>query len=187
MRNGDDTKFDKPAGSSRSSWRRAVRHLTGGAVSLLIGMSVCVPRAVSAEAIPSGIWLVSTEVAIQIFDCSGKLCGRVIWLKKPLNLLGLLKRDKLNPDPALRLRHVCGPTIIWNSARDRFQSLGRRLVLQSRRRNNLPDHHAAQIRRPDRSPRLFGASDLRRNQDLCPRSAGHVGGIVLIGRLRRSS
>lgn len=114
MRNGDDTKFDKPAGSSRSSWRRAVRHLTGGAVSLLIGMSVCVPRAVSAEAIPSGIWLVSTEVAIQIFDCSGKLCGRVIWLKKPLNLLGLLKRDKLNPDPALRLRHVCGPTIIWN-------------------------------------------------------------------------
>ena len=27
----------------------------------------------------------------------------------------MLKRDKLNPDPALRGRQVCGPTIIWNA------------------------------------------------------------------------
>lgn len=55
------------------------------------------------------------EVAIQIFDCSGMLCGRIIWLKVPLDPEGLLRRDPLNPDPALRERQICGPTIIWNA------------------------------------------------------------------------
>jgi uncharacterized protein (DUF2147 family) len=54
------------------------------------------------------------KVAIQIFDCSGMMCGRVVWLQVPLDSQGLLKRDKLNPGPALRQRQVCGPTIIWN-------------------------------------------------------------------------
>ena len=40
--------------------------------------------------------------------------GRVVWLKKSLDSEGLPKRDILNPDPALRQRQVCGPTIIWN-------------------------------------------------------------------------
>ena len=72
------------------------------------------PRALAAAAVPPGVWLMGTKVAIQIFDCSNMLCGRVIWLNAPLNPEGLLKRDKLNPDPALRQRQVCGPTIIWN-------------------------------------------------------------------------
>jgi uncharacterized protein (DUF2147 family) len=71
-------------------------------------------RAESAAAVPAGIWLMDTRVAIQIFDCSDMLCARIIWLKAPLDPQGLLKRDKLNPDPALRQRQVCGPTIIWN-------------------------------------------------------------------------
>lgn len=62
----------------------------------------------------SGVWLMGTTVAIQTFDCGEMLCGRVIWLKVPLNPQGLLKRDALNPDPALRERQICGPTIIWN-------------------------------------------------------------------------
>lgn len=72
------------------------------------------PRTLAAAADPLGVWLMGTKVAIQIFNCGGMLCGRVIWLKAPLNPQGLLKRDKLNPDPALRQRQVCGPTIIWN-------------------------------------------------------------------------
>jgi uncharacterized protein (DUF2147 family) len=71
-------------------------------------------QAVTAADVPDGIWLMGTKVAIQIFDCSNRLCGRVIWLKAPLDPQGLLKRDTLNPDPALRDRQVCGPTIIWN-------------------------------------------------------------------------
>ncbi len=54
------------------------------------------------------------QVAIQVFGCNGALCGRVVFLSVPLDPQGLLKRDTLNPDPALRQRQVCGPTIIWN-------------------------------------------------------------------------
>lgn len=79
---------------------------------LLFSSSVSVPQA--AAAVPQGIWIMGTKVAVQVFDCSGLLCGRVIWLKAPLDPQGLLKRDRLNPDAALRDRQVCGPTIIWN-------------------------------------------------------------------------
>jgi uncharacterized protein (DUF2147 family) len=76
-------------------------------------------RTVSADTIAPliehpGAWLMGTKVAIQFFECGNMVCGRVIWLKESLDPQGLLKRDKLNPDPALRHRQVCGPTIIWN-------------------------------------------------------------------------
>lgn len=77
-------------------------------------MAAAIPPARAAASPASGIWLMGTTVAIQAFDCGELLCGRVIWLKAPLNPQGLLKRDALNPDPALRERQVCGPTIIWN-------------------------------------------------------------------------
>jgi uncharacterized protein (DUF2147 family) len=79
----------------------------------LLFASMWVSAAQAAAAIP-GIWLMDAKVAIQVFDCGELLCGRVIWLKTALDPQGLLKRDKLNPDPALRERQVCGPTIIWN-------------------------------------------------------------------------
>ena len=63
----------------------------------------------------SGVWLMGQEVAIQTFDCGELLCGRVIWLKNSLNAQGQSKRDANNPDPALRGRQVCGPTIIWGA------------------------------------------------------------------------
>lgn len=78
---------------------------------LIVGSSVS--RAIAA--LPSGIWLMEADAAVQIFDCGGLLCGRVIWLKAPLDPQGLLKRDKLNPNPALRERQICGPTIIWSA------------------------------------------------------------------------
>jgi uncharacterized protein (DUF2147 family) len=80
---------------------------------LFICTTLAIPQAMAA-ATPSGIWLMGRKVAVQMFDCSGMLCGRVVWLKKALDPQGLLKRDILNPDPALRQRQVCGPTIIWN-------------------------------------------------------------------------
>jgi uncharacterized protein (DUF2147 family) len=58
--------------------------------------------------------LLEGRVAIQFFECNDMVCGRVIWVKESLDAQGLLKKDKYNPDPALRGRQVCGPTIIWN-------------------------------------------------------------------------
>ncbi len=48
-------------------------------------------------AVPEGIWTVGDRVAVRIFDCSGDLCGQVIWLQ----------------NPALRTPAICGRTIIW--------------------------------------------------------------------------
>lgn len=66
----------------------------------------------SAE-VPQGVWLIDGEAAVQIFDCNGLLCGRLRWLQTADDPQGQLKRDKRNPDPALRQRELCGLTLIW--------------------------------------------------------------------------
>lgn len=84
----------KPGASRR---QRASRHLAGYAALLIICLGISVPRAPAVAAVLSGVWLMDTRVAIQIFDCGDMLCGRIIWLKAPLDPQGLVKRDKLNP------------------------------------------------------------------------------------------
>jgi uncharacterized protein (DUF2147 family) len=71
------------------------------------------PQVASAKN-PQGIWLVDGKAAVQIDDCNGRLCGKLLWLKVPLEVDGAPKRDKKNPDPALRQRMVCGLTLLWN-------------------------------------------------------------------------
>ena len=51
------------------------------------------------------------KVAVWIEDCDGLLCGRIYWLKKP-STGGQPKRDRHNPDAALRDRPLCGLTIL---------------------------------------------------------------------------
>jgi uncharacterized protein (DUF2147 family) len=63
---------------------------------------------------PQGVWLIDGEAAVQIDDCNGLLCGRLLWLQTPHDADGKLKRDKRNPDPAMRQRILCGLTLIWN-------------------------------------------------------------------------
>jgi uncharacterized protein (DUF2147 family) len=65
----------------------------------------------SAEA-PEGVWLINGEAAVQIFECNSLLCGRILWLQAPRDAQGQLKRDRRNPDPALRQRELCGLTVI---------------------------------------------------------------------------
>ncbi|MGB5092406.1 MAG: DUF2147 domain-containing protein [Parvibaculum sp.] len=97
-----------------SGLRRLLLLWFGGAVLSGITIVSPVPPAMAAPSGPTGVWLMGVQVAIQVFDCDSMLCGRIIWLKAPLDPQGLLKRDKLNPDPALRERQLCGPTIIRN-------------------------------------------------------------------------
>ena len=87
---------------------------------LLIGFARASPasgapeRAVTAEV--RGLWVDHREgdkqkVAVWIEDCDGLLCGRIYWLKKPLSG-GQPKRDRNNPDIALRERPLCGLMIL---------------------------------------------------------------------------
>jgi uncharacterized protein (DUF2147 family) len=67
----------------------------------------------AASAVPEGTWLLDDRVAVEVFECSGLLCGRIVWLVRPRNPAGQPDLDHLNPDPSLRQRHLCGLTIIW--------------------------------------------------------------------------
>ena len=62
--------------------------------------------------VPQGVWLMDNEVAIEVFDCAGLLCGRIVWMVRPRDKAGLLNTDKKNPDPALRHRGTCGMTVL---------------------------------------------------------------------------
>ena len=62
--------------------------------------------------VPDGAWFIEGAAVVQIFDCSGLLCGRIIWLRTAHGMAGRLTSDKKNPDPALRQRLLCGLTIL---------------------------------------------------------------------------
>lgn len=103
---------DSPA--PKACRRRATLHRIGGA-TLLIATAIwlAVPVSRAAAAVPLGVWLMKSRVAVQIFDCDTLLCGRILWLAVPRDPYGRLDRDKHNPNPALRQRPLCDLTIIW--------------------------------------------------------------------------
>lgn len=86
----------------------------------IVGIAALCLAVSAAGATPSlaseanGVWAVEDRVAVQIFDCAGKMCGRIVWLVKPRNGQGRLDRDIHNPDPDARGRPLCDLTIIWN-------------------------------------------------------------------------
>ena len=65
------------------------------AASLAAQIFLSCPHA--RAAVPEGIWVIPGKVAVQVFDCSGSLCGHVVWLS----------------NPALRTPALCRRTIIW--------------------------------------------------------------------------
>src|SRR4051812_16744971 len=75
-------------------------------------MLVIHTRLASSE-VPDGIWLFANRVAVGVFECSGLVCGRIVWLLRPRTPAGQPDVDRLNPDPALRKRPLCGLIIIW--------------------------------------------------------------------------
>lgn len=90
-------------------------------VGLLTLIALASPASGAAERADTddirGLWVDHREsgkrkVAIRIDDCDGRLCGRIYWLKKPLTANGDFKRDRHNPDVALRSRLLCGLKIL---------------------------------------------------------------------------
>jgi uncharacterized protein (DUF2147 family) len=88
-------------------------------------------RASASEPDPSamlGYWLSDLEkVVVEIYRCEENLCGKIVWLAKPYRRSGEFKRDKRNPDPALRHRGWCGIEVITGlkPERDDFWRNGR--------------------------------------------------------------
>jgi Uncharacterized protein conserved in bacteria (DUF2147) len=89
-----------------ANWLRRAAH----AALLVIGLSFfTVPGTGVSAAVPAdGAWMVDgTGAAVQIFDCSGQLCGRIVWLRMARDSIGRLARDDKNRDPAFRQRPLC--------------------------------------------------------------------------------
>ena len=69
-----------------------------------------------------GKWLTSSKQGVvEIYDCGGALCGRVVGLKQNRDANGMPWRDGYNPDPEARNRPVCGSLVFknlqWNEQR----------------------------------------------------------------------
>jgi len=69
-----------------------------------------------------GRWLTSSKQGVvEIYDCGGSLCGRVVGLKHNRDASGMPWRDGYNPDPEARNQPVCGSLVFrnlqWNDQR----------------------------------------------------------------------
>ena len=106
------TAFETGAGTAPGT--RHARHwpITAGLIAAMALLEVSAAKAQTA--VPEGVWLIDKKAAVQIFDCEGLMCGRILWLYKPRDTQGELLLDSKNPDPALRQRPLCGLTMLWN-------------------------------------------------------------------------
>ncbi len=86
--------------------------LTFRAICAVLLLLVIHSRPASSE-VPEGTWLFANRVAVQVFACSGLVCGKIVWLLRPRTPSGQPDVDYLNPDATLRRRPLCGLTIIW--------------------------------------------------------------------------
>ena len=61
----------------------------------------------------AGVYLVQDgEAHIELRPCGEELCGRIVWLREPLDEEGRVPRDDNNPDPSLRDRTILGLEIL---------------------------------------------------------------------------
>lgn len=81
--------------------------------ALIMALFLAVPGVGWAAQTPQGWWLDATgKAGVYISACGVNLCGRIEWLRAPLDKAGRAKTDIHNPSPALRSRPLCGLTIL---------------------------------------------------------------------------
>jgi uncharacterized protein (DUF2147 family) len=107
-----------------ADWRAAVaiRLMAGAALSILaIGLGLSLTAGgTSAQGRPpfdayAGIWFDDTgKGAVEIGPCGTELCGRIAWLRSPLDERGRPLRDANNPDPRRRGQPICGLPVMGN-------------------------------------------------------------------------
>lgn len=76
------------------------------------------PAGAAGAADPSGLWWAEGGAAqVRIDRCGDALCGRVVWLRSPLDEWGCALRDAENPDPRLRGRELVGVELLRGARR----------------------------------------------------------------------
>jgi uncharacterized protein (DUF2147 family) len=83
------------------------------AAAVILGFTMlAVPAA--ADPREAGIWYDDTgKGAVKIEICTPTtLCGKIYWLKEPMNAKGEPKTDGYNPEPSMRKRPICGLPVL---------------------------------------------------------------------------
>jgi uncharacterized protein (DUF2147 family) len=89
-----------------------LKRSAAAALSLLL----LLPSAAQARDVV-GTWVTDDgKGAVEIERCGDKRCGRLVWLKSPLDEAGRPLRDGNNPDPAARKQPICGLQVIKDVA-----------------------------------------------------------------------
>ena len=97
---------------SKSSISLAILVLSAASASLALAAPP--PK----EMKETGTWFDdSGDGAIKIEPCGSKLCGKIVWLKEPLNEKGQPLHDAHNPDASKRTRTICGMPLLGDLAR----------------------------------------------------------------------
>jgi uncharacterized protein (DUF2147 family) len=82
------------------------RRVARAALVLLLWIA---PAHAWAQMAAVGQWLTADgEARVDTFDCQGTLCGRIVWLKQPVDESGRVRRDTANEDAELRIRPILG-------------------------------------------------------------------------------
>jgi len=93
----------------------------GGFIAGLVGLALFMAAwpAVAEDSV-TGWWLdESGRAAILVAPCGEMMCGKIGWLKEPLDPeTGQPRLDRHNDDPAMRDRPVCGLPLLWGFIRD---------------------------------------------------------------------
>ena len=82
---------------------------------LVLGLlgAVTSPAALAGDV--TGIWLTDDgEARIRIEQCGEGYCGRIAWLREPLDESGQPKYDRYNEDERLRERPIVGISLIYD-------------------------------------------------------------------------
>lgn len=78
------------------------------ACAAIIGVAAVATPAF-ADTDPSGIWLTQAgDARVHVSQCSGGICGRVVWLREPNDRNGQPLRDDKNANPSLAQRPIVG-------------------------------------------------------------------------------
>ncbi|MBC9877936.1 DUF2147 domain-containing protein [Bradyrhizobium sp. INPA01-394B] len=83
-----------------------VRHV----LAALLSISPLGDAKAATASDPAGVWLTqSGDAKVKVSRCGSALCGRVVWLKEPIDKkTGKPQLDDHNSDPALRGRKIIG-------------------------------------------------------------------------------
>jgi len=94
--------------------------MSGPANTLALFLALALaPSARAATEGITGQWLSQDgKGAVTIGPCAGKLCGRITWLRQPLDRDGKPKHDIHNAQESLQSRPICGLPILWNFTQD---------------------------------------------------------------------